>query len=83
MAAKDVGLKDFCGDPLLAGVDHFDLGHSGGDLLAVARLNGIAEHNSHGQVASHGRRIPQPKAIVADLGFHDQGQAKPRAEGRG
>ena len=47
MAAENVGLEDFLGDALLAGVDDLGLGRRGGDLPDVFRLDGIAKDDAH------------------------------------
>jgi hypothetical protein len=47
MAAKDVGLQQLFGDPLLPGIDDFGRRRRRGDLVAVARLDRITEDDSH------------------------------------
>ncbi len=51
MTAKDVGGRQLARDVVLAGVDHFVVGRRRGNLRHVARLDGIAEYNTHRRIS--------------------------------
>jgi hypothetical protein len=47
MSEEDVGIEQFGGDPLLAGVDDFMAWRGCGQQFQVTGLNGIARYDSH------------------------------------
>ncbi len=67
MTAKKIGREDFLGNSLLPGVDQFGLWTNGGNLLQVARLNRVTEHNSHGDAL--GKNIALRVEILVNSEF--------------
>ena len=57
VAAEDVGVEQFRGDPLLPSIDHFVAGRGGANLLQVTRLDGVAKDDSHGPGATGSQKL--------------------------
>ncbi len=47
MPAEDVGLEEFFGDPLLAGIDDLRFRNGGRNLLDMSRVDRITEDDAH------------------------------------
>jgi hypothetical protein len=50
VAAVNVGLRQFCGNPLLAGVDQLGLRPNALDAGDVLRLNRVTKNDSHAYI---------------------------------